>query len=105
MYAILSVLLILAWQNVGCFGLDRYVLRGSMRRLHLSQLLDKVLTRPAGELVSSSQQRHRQARVGRSPCGAPLGLRDIATPKIDLQLTQRNNHERTRLSRTEGHLL
>ena len=51
MYAILSMLLILAWRNAGWFGLDRLVLRGSMRRLHLTQLLDKVLTAPPSELV------------------------------------------------------
>jgi thiosulfate dehydrogenase [quinone] large subunit len=51
MYAILSVLLILAWRNAGWFGLDRIVLGGTMRRMHLTQLLDKVFARPPAELV------------------------------------------------------
>ena len=42
-YAILSVLLILAWRNAGWIGLDRFVLSGSMRRLHVAQLLDRLV--------------------------------------------------------------
>jgi thiosulfate dehydrogenase [quinone] large subunit len=47
MYAILGVLLVLAWRNAGWIGLDRFVFRGAQKPSRLGSIAGRVVHRPA----------------------------------------------------------
>jgi thiosulfate dehydrogenase [quinone] large subunit len=48
-FAVLSVLLMLAWRNAGSIGLDRYVLQGPWWRMHVTDRLQRIGRRSSAE--------------------------------------------------------
>jgi thiosulfate dehydrogenase (quinone) large subunit len=51
-FAVMSVLLILAWRNAGSIGLDRYILQGNWWRMHVTDHLQRSSRRGTAEASS-----------------------------------------------------
>jgi thiosulfate dehydrogenase (quinone) large subunit len=51
-FAVMSVLLVLAWRNAGSIGVDRYILQGQWWRVHVSDRLARLGRRPGAEALA-----------------------------------------------------